>query len=170
MGDQDDTTGNDTGTMSAFERAAMKERAAELRAEAKRGRGAAKAEQQAQDVRDGIAEMPDADRALAEKVSALVGEEAPNLAPKTWYGMPAWARDGKVVCFFQGASKFEARYATLGFNDPAALDEGTMWATAFALTDIGAADEQRIRELLRRASADPTADPAAHSAEATAAD
>ncbi len=149
---------DDTGTMSARERAAMKERAAELRAEAKRAKGSAKTEQQAQDVRDRIAEMPEADRALAERVHALVAEEAPQLAPKTWYGMPAWARDGKVVVFFQGAEKFEARYATLGFSDQAALDEGSMWASSYALTGIGEAEEQRIRELLRRASTPPAAD------------
>lgn len=159
---------NDPGTMSATERAAMKERAAELRAEAKRGRGAAKAEQLAQDVRDRIAEMPDADRTLAEKVHALVAEEAPALAPKTWYGMPAWARDGTVVCFFQSAAKFNARYATLGFTDPAALDEGTMWATAYALTAIGADEEQRIRVLVRRASAATLAAAPAAAAEAPA--
>ncbi|WAB84309.1 DUF1801 domain-containing protein [Microcella daejeonensis] len=149
---------DDTGTMSARERAAMKERAAELRAEAKRAKGSAKTEQQAQDVRARIAEMPEADRVLAERVHALVAEEAPQLAPKTWYGMPAWARDGKVVVFFQGAEKFEARYATLGFSDQAALDEGTMWASSYALTGIGEAEEQRIRALLRRASTPPAAD------------
>ncbi len=149
---------DDTGTMSARERAAMKERAAELRAESKRAKGSAKAEQQAQDVRDRIAEMPEHDRVLAEKVHQLVSEEAPELAPKTWYGMPAWARDGKVVVFFQGAEKFEARYATLGFSDQAALDEGTMWANSYALTGIGEAEEQAIRALLRRASAPPAAD------------
>ncbi|MEY9876078.1 uncharacterized protein YdhG (YjbR/CyaY superfamily) [Streptacidiphilus sp. MAP12-33] len=96
--------------------------------------------------------MADADRALAERIHAVVRAAAPALASKLWYGMPAYARDGKVVCFFQSAEKFKARYATLGFNDPARLDDGALWATAFALTaDLSAADEERIAELVRRA-------------------
>ena len=130
------------------ERAAMKEHARELKA-AKR-RGAAKADGEA-DVLAKIAEMPDSDRALAERIHAIVKESAPELAPKTWYGMPAYARDGKVVCFFQSADKFKARYASIGFNDVANLDEGTMWPTSWALTTLSRADEKRIGELVKKA-------------------
>ena len=98
-----------------------------------------------------IAEMPEADRAMAERIHALIKASAPTLSPKTWYGMPAYARDGKVVCFFQSAHKFKARYATFGFNDTANLDEGTMWPTAFALTELTAADEARIGALVKKA-------------------
>ena len=98
-----------------------------------------------------IAEMPAADRAIAERIHALIKASAPDLAPKTWYGQPAYAKDGKVICFFQGAAKFKTRYATLGFNDDANLDDGTMWPTAFALNELTAADEERISELVRRA-------------------
>jgi uncharacterized protein YdhG (YjbR/CyaY superfamily) len=131
------------------ERAAMKERAEELRAE---GRGGKKKADDLQSVLDKIAEMPEPDRTLAERIHAIVSTAAPELAPKTWYGMPAYARDGKVVCFFQAAAKFEARYATLGFNDPANLDEGTMWPTSFAITDLADADVKKIEELVRRAA------------------
>jgi uncharacterized protein YdhG (YjbR/CyaY superfamily) len=99
-----------------------------------------------------IAEMEDADRVMAERIHSVVRASAPDLAPKLWYGMPAYAKDGKVVCFFQSAQKFGARYATLGFNDKAELDEGTMWPTAFALTRLTAADEARIVELVKRAA------------------
>ena len=98
-----------------------------------------------------IAEMPLADRAMASRIHALIVAAAPDLAPRLWYGMPAWAKDGKVVCFFQGAAKFKTRYATLGFSDRASLDDGDMWPTSYALTAIGAAEEQRIRELVLRA-------------------
>jgi uncharacterized protein YdhG (YjbR/CyaY superfamily) len=98
-----------------------------------------------------IAEMKGADRALAERIHALVKAGAPDLSPRTWYGMPAYARDGKVVCFFQSAGKFKSRYATLGFSDAARLDEGAMWPTAFALKELGAAEEARIVELLEKA-------------------
>ena len=130
------------------ERAAMKEHAKELKAAARRG--AAKADGEA-DVLAKIAEMPDADRRLAERIHEVVKANAPDLTPKTWYGMPAYAKDGKVVLFFQSADKFKARYATFGFNDSANLDEGTMWPTSFALTKLTAADEARIGELVKRA-------------------
>ncbi|WP_133910889.1 iron chaperone [Streptomyces sp. NBC_00582] len=129
------------------ERAAMKERAKEVRASTRRG---AKADTEGE-VLAKIAEMPDADRALAERIHALVRAEAPGLVPKLWYGMPAYARDGKVVCFFQSAQKFKSRYATLGFSDAAHLDEGGLWPTAFALTEPTAADEELIAALIRRA-------------------
>ena len=103
------------------------------------------------DERDAIAKMGDADRAIADKVHSVVLDAGPSLAPKTWYGMPAYALDGKVGCFFQSAGKFDARYCTLGFNDPAALDEGSMWPTSFAVTAVGATEEKRIAELVRRA-------------------
>ncbi|GAA4625804.1 iron chaperone [Cellulomonas oligotrophica] len=146
------TTTDATEGFTAQERAAMKERAAEVRAQARRGGKAAKAAEQEAEVLAKIAEMPDADRVLAERVHALVRTHAPELAPRTWYGMPAYARGDKVLCFFQGADKFTARYATLGFNDAATLDDGPMWPTAFALTQITPAVEERILDLLRRAA------------------
>jgi uncharacterized protein YdhG (YjbR/CyaY superfamily) len=131
------------------ERAAMKERAREMKAEARRGRKKVDGEA---DVLAKIAEMPDSDRALAERIHAIVKASAPGLSPKTWYGMPAYAGDdGKVVCFFQSAEKFKARYATLGFSDEANLDEGAMWPTSFALKELTAADEKRIAALVRQA-------------------
>ncbi|QFZ20904.1 iron chaperone [Saccharothrix syringae] len=133
------------------ERAAMKEHAQDLKRTARRGSRAAKADGEA-DVLAKIAEMAEPDRVLAERVHAIVTANAPELAPKLWYGMPAYARDGKVVCFFQSAAKFKARYATLGFNDGARLDEGTVWPTAFALTTLTAADEERIGALVKRAA------------------
>jgi uncharacterized protein YdhG (YjbR/CyaY superfamily) len=132
------------------ERGAMKERTKELKAEARRGRGAGKANAE-RAVLDKIAEMPASDRALAERLHAIITASAPALSPKTWYGMPAYAKDGKVVCFFQAAHKFKTRYATFGFNDTANLDDGAMWPTAFALTDLTAADEARIGELVSKA-------------------
>ncbi|MEU6234968.1 DUF1801 domain-containing protein [Kitasatospora sp. NPDC047058] len=138
---------------TAEERAAMKEHAQEQKKTAAR-RGASKAEKEAaaeQDVLAKIAEMPEADRVLAERVHEIVKAAAPGLAPKLWYGMPAYARDGKVVCFFQSAEKFKSRYATLGFSDQAALDEGTMWPTVFALKELTAADEQLVRMLVTKA-------------------
>jgi uncharacterized protein YdhG (YjbR/CyaY superfamily) len=131
------------------ERAAMQERARELKAAKRRG-ASAKVDGE-QDLLAKIAEMPAADRAMAEKIHAIVTASVPDIESKTWYGMPAYARDGKVVCFFQSAAKFKARYATLGFNDAAKLDDGTMWPTAFALTKLTAADEQRIGELVKQA-------------------
>lgn len=133
---------------TAEEREAMKERAKELKSAARKG--AKKADGLA-DLLEKVAEMPDADRALAERIHAIVTEHAPDLDPKTWYGMPAYAREGKVVIFFQPADKFKARYSTLGFNDTATLDEGSMWATSFALTALTDADEARIAELVKRA-------------------
>ncbi|MEU1982790.1 DUF1801 domain-containing protein [Nocardia sp. NPDC019395] len=137
---------------SAEERAAMKEHAQELKTEARRGGRAGKADGE-RDVLAKIAEMSASDRALAERIHAIVTASAPGLTPKLWYGMPAYARDGKVVCFFQSAAKFKARYATLGFNDSALLDEGTVWPTAYALTTLTAVDETRIGELVQKAAA-----------------
>jgi uncharacterized protein YdhG (YjbR/CyaY superfamily) len=131
------------------ERAAMKERARELKA-ARRRSGTGKADGE-RDVLEKIAEMPEADRALAERLHAIVRDTAPSLAPRTWYGMPAYARDGKVVCFFQSARKFKSRYATLGFSDQAKLDDGAMWPTSFALKELTATEEAEIAALVRRA-------------------
>ncbi len=136
---------------TAEERAAMKQRAAELKAEARRGRGAAKAAADADDVRRAIAEMPEPDRSLAERLHLIITAAAPNLAPRLWYGMPAYAKDGKVLCYFTPAHKFKERYATLGFNAPANLDDGNMWPTSFALTQLGDAEEAAIDALVRRA-------------------
>jgi uncharacterized protein YdhG (YjbR/CyaY superfamily) len=134
---------------TAEERAAMKERAKELKAEERAGKDRAAGEA---DLLARIAEMPEADRTLAQRVHELVGAHAPDLMPKTWYGMPAYARDGKVVCFFQAAAKFSARYATLGFNDSAHLDDGPMWPTAFALIEMTPAVEAQIAALVRKAA------------------
>lgn len=142
-----------TQTFTAEERAAMKERAREVKAAARSGSQADKVAQDEAAVVAKIAEMEDADRAMAERIHTVVRASAPDLAPKLWYGMPAYAKDGKVVCFFQSAQKFNARYATFGFNDRAELDEGTMWPTAFALTRLTAADEARIGELVKQAAA-----------------
>ncbi|SED03100.1 iron chaperone [Streptomyces sp. TLI_105] len=133
------------------ERDAMKERAKELKAPTRRGSRGAKADTEPE-VLAKIAEMEEADRVLAERVHALVKENAPALTAKLWYGMPAYARDGKVVCFFQSAQKFKSRYATLGFSDQAALDEDTLWPTAYALTALTPATEQRIAALLKQAA------------------
>ena len=132
------------------EQAAMKERARELKAEARRGSGARKADGES-DVLAKIAEMPEPDRVMAERVHAIVKASAPTLSPKTWYGMPAYAKDGKVVCFFQSAQKFKTRYATLGFSDEANLDEGAMWPTSFALTELTTASEAMISALVKQA-------------------
>jgi uncharacterized protein YdhG (YjbR/CyaY superfamily) len=133
---------------TAEERAAMKERARELKAEsrAKKDKAAGEA-----DVRAKIAEMPKSDRAMAERVHAIVKDSAPELSPRTWYGMPAYAKDGKVLCYFQSADKFKARYATFGFNDTANLDEGAMWPTSFALKELTAAGEKKIAALVKKA-------------------
>jgi hypothetical protein len=135
---------------TAEERAAIKARAQELKAEARRGPRADKADEESA-VLAKIAEMPEPDRAMAKRLHAIITANAPALSPKLWYGQPAYARDGKVVCFFQAAQKFNTRYATLGFNEVANLDEGTMWPTAFALTELTAADEARIGALVRKA-------------------
>src|SRR3989337_631981 len=132
------------------ERAAMKERARELKAEGRRGPRADKADGESA-VLAKIAEMPEPDRAMAERLHAIVKAGAPALSPRTWYGMPAYAKDGKVVCFFQSADKFKSRYATFGFSDEANLDEGAMWPTAFALTELTAADEAKIGKLVKKA-------------------
>ncbi|MCG6494102.1 iron chaperone [Kitasatospora sp. A2-31] len=134
------------------ERAAMKQRAQELKTSSRRGSRAEKAAADAAAVLEKIAEMEPADRALAERIHAIVQSAAPDLDAKLWYGMPAYARDGKVVCFFQDARKFKSRYATLGFSDQAHLDEGTLWPTSYALTELTAADETRIADLVRRAA------------------
>ncbi|NEB76465.1 DUF1801 domain-containing protein [Streptomyces sp. SID14478] len=134
------------------ERGAMKERARELKASARRGSRAEKAAQDEAAVIAKIAEMEEGDRGLAERIHALVKENAPELAPKLWYGMPAYARDGKVVCFFQDAKKFKSRYATLGFSDQAHLDEGVLWPTTYALKELTARGETAIAELVRRAA------------------
>jgi len=133
------------------ERAAMKERARELKAEKRRGGRSSKADGE-RELLGKLAEMPTADRSMGERLHAIIKENAPELSPKTWYGMPAYAKDGKVVCFFQGAAKFKSRYSTLGFNDAANLDEGAMWPTSFALKELTAAEEERIAELVRKAS------------------
>jgi len=133
---------------TAEERAAMKERANELKAEARAQKDKAAGER---DVLAKIAEMAEPDRALAERLHALITARAPDLSPKTWYGMPAYAKDGTVVCYFTPAQKFNSRYATFGFNDVAHLDDGTMWPTAFALTALTAADEARIGALVKQA-------------------
>ncbi len=130
------------------EQAAMKERARELKAEAQANKKKADGEK---DLLDKIAEMPELDRSMATRIHELITTTVPDLWPKTWYGMPAYAIDGKVVCFFQSANKFDARYSTFGFNDTANLDEGSMWPTAFALKELTAADEERIIALVKKA-------------------
>ena len=132
------------------ERAAMKERAQELKAARRRPRGKKADEEGA--VLAKIAEMPDSDRVVAERLHAIVKENAPALSPRLWYGMPAYARDGKVVCFFQSAQKFKTRYATLGFSDKANLDDGAMWPTSYALKELTAAEEARIGGLVKQAA------------------
>jgi uncharacterized protein YdhG (YjbR/CyaY superfamily) len=130
------------------EKAAMRERARELKAESKSRDARAEGER---DLLAKIADMPPADRSMAERIHAVVTANAPDLAPKTWYGMPAYARNGKVVCFFKPASKFESRYATFGFEDEARVDDGTMWPTSFGLTELTPADEARIAALVKKA-------------------
>jgi uncharacterized protein YdhG (YjbR/CyaY superfamily) len=132
------------------ERAAMKERAQELKAEARRGARAEKADGESA-VLAKIAEMQRSDRAMAKRLHAIVKASAPDLSPRTWYGMPAYAKGGKVVCFFQSAQKFKSRYATLGFSDEANLDEGAMWPTSYALKELTAAEEARIGALVKKA-------------------
>jgi uncharacterized protein YdhG (YjbR/CyaY superfamily) len=135
--------GSNAKRFTAEERAAMKERAQELKR-----RGKADGER---DVLAKIAEMQEPDRAMAERLHALIKASAPGLSPRTWYGMPAYGKDGKVVCFFQNAQKFKTRYATFGFSDKASLDDGAMWPTAFALTELTAAVEARIAALVKQA-------------------
>jgi uncharacterized protein YdhG (YjbR/CyaY superfamily) len=140
-------TGKASKPFTDEERAAMRERAKEVKA-ARRGAGKADGES---DVLEKIAEMPEPDRAMAERLHALIKASAPELSPRTWYGMPAYAKGGKVVCFFQSAHKFKSRYATLGFSDDANLDEGAMWPTSYALTALTAAEEARIGALVKQA-------------------
>jgi uncharacterized protein YdhG (YjbR/CyaY superfamily) len=129
---------------TAAERAAMKERARELKAEQSRAEGE-------RALLEKIAEMKGSDRAMAKRIHAIVKANAPDLAPKTWYGMPAYAKEGKVVCFFQSAEKFDSRYATFGFSDEATIDRGAMWATSFALTELTDAEEKKIAALVKKA-------------------
>ena len=138
------TTGKKSKGFTDEERAAMKERAKELKAEAEKADGESA-------LLAKIAEMPEPDRTMATRLHEIVKAHAPVLSPKTWYGMPAYARDGKIVCFFQSAQKFQARYATLGFNDSANLDDGSMWPTSFALKELNAAEEARIIALVKKA-------------------
>ena len=138
---------------TAEEREAMKERARELKAEKGRGaRAGGKKANGESDLLAKIGEMKGTDREMAERLHALIGKVAPALEPKTWYGMPAYAKEGKVVCFFQAADKFKARYATLGFSDTAQLDDGDMWPTSFALKRLTPADEKRIAALVKKAA------------------
>jgi uncharacterized protein YdhG (YjbR/CyaY superfamily) len=144
-----DAAGKELKGFTDEERAAMKERAQELKAEARATKNKADGES---DVLAKIAEMPEPDRAMATRLHAIIKASAPALSPKTWYGMPAYAnKDGKIVCFFQSAQKFKSRYATFGFSDAANLDEGAMWPTAFALKELTAAEEARIGALVKKA-------------------
>jgi uncharacterized protein YdhG (YjbR/CyaY superfamily) len=143
-------TGNKSKGFTDDERAAMKERAQELKAEARRGPRADKADGE-RAVLAKIAEMQGTDRAMAKRLHAIIKASAPALSPKTWYGMPAYAKDGKVVCFFQSALKFKSRYATFGFSDEANLDEGAMWPTSYALKELTAAEEATISALVKKA-------------------
>jgi uncharacterized protein YdhG (YjbR/CyaY superfamily) len=132
------------------ERAAMKERAKELKGEARRGARAGKEDGESA-VLEKIAEMPEPDRAMAERIHSIIKDNVPALSPRTWYGMPAYAKDGKVLCFFTPASKFKERYATFGFNAEANLDDGNMWPTSWALQKLTAAEEARLTELVKKA-------------------
>ena len=147
-----DTIANDAtvGGFTDEERAAMQERARELKAARRRGPRADQADGEGELLAK-IAEMAEPDRVMAERIHAIVMDSAPSLSPRTWYGMPAYARDGKVICFFQAASKFKVRYATFGFQPDAMLDDGAMWPTAFALTELTADDEARIAALVKKA-------------------
>jgi uncharacterized protein YdhG (YjbR/CyaY superfamily) len=148
------TTAIDTGSegFTDDEKAAMKERAKELKASSRRGARADKTDGESE-VLAKIAEMAGTDRVLAKRLHEIIKATAPNLSPRTWYGMPAYAKDGNVVCFFQDAAKFKARYATLGFSDKAHLDDGAMWPTSYALTELTSADEARIAALVKKATA-----------------
>jgi uncharacterized protein YdhG (YjbR/CyaY superfamily) len=148
------TTAIDTGSegFTDDEKAAMKERAKELKASSRRGARADKTDGESE-VLAKMAEMAGTDRVLAKRLHEIIKATAPNLSPRTWYGMPAYAKDGNVVCFFQDAAKFKARYATLGFSDKAHLDDGAMWPTSYALTELTSADEARIAALVKKATA-----------------
>ena len=143
-------TGKTYEGFTAEERAAMKDRSQELKAAGRRGKRADKADQESE-VLAKIAEMQAPDRALAERLHAIIKASAPDLSPTLWYGMPAYAKDGKMICFFQTAQKFKTRYATLGFSDKANLDDGPMWPTDFAVKELNAAAEKRLAELVKRA-------------------
>jgi uncharacterized protein YdhG (YjbR/CyaY superfamily) len=144
------TAGKASKGFTDEERAAMKERAQELKATGRRGARAGKGDGE-RDVLAKIAEMPERDRAMAERLHSIIKASAPGLSPRTWYGMPAYAKDGNVVCFFQSAHKFKTRYATLGFSDKANLDDGAMWPTSFALKELTAAEEKKIGALVKKA-------------------
>jgi uncharacterized protein YdhG (YjbR/CyaY superfamily) len=144
------TTGKASKGFTDEERAAMRERTQELKAAASRGPGAGKADGES-DVLAKIAEMQERDRTMAKRLHAVIKASAPGLSPRTWYGMPAYAKDGNVVCFFQSAQKFKTRYATFGFSDKANLDEGAMWPTSFALKELTTAEEARIGALVKKA-------------------
>jgi len=144
------TTGKASKGFTDEERAAMRERAQEMKAAERRGPRVGKADGE-HDVLAKIAEMPEPDRAMAERVHTIIKASAPTLSPRTWYGMPAYAKDGNVICFFQSAQKFKTRYATFGFSDKANLEEGAMWPTAFALKELTAPEEARIGALVKRA-------------------
>jgi uncharacterized protein YdhG (YjbR/CyaY superfamily) len=145
------TAGEASRGFTDEERSAMKERGRELKASARRSPRASEADGE-RDLLEKTSEMAEPDRAMAEQIHAIVTASAPDLSPRTWYGMPAYAKDGNVVCFFQPAQKFKARYATLGFNDKARLDDGTMWPVAYALTELTAADEAMIAALVKKAA------------------
>lgn len=142
------TSGTSSKTFTDEERAAMRERAKELKAEARANKDRAAGES---DVLASIAKMQEPDRAMAERLHAIITDSAPDLSPKTWYGMPAYAKDGKVVCFFRNATKFKERYAMFGFNDSANLDDGSMWPVAYALKQLTTADEKKIAALVKKA-------------------
>ena len=144
MAERKPTSKTKSQRFTAEERAAMRERARELKAEAAKADGESA-------LLAKIAEMPKPDRAIAKRLHALITASAPDLSPKTWYGMPAYAKDGKVVCFFQSAQKFKTRYATFGFSDKANLDKGAMWPTSFALKELTAAEEKKIAALVKKA-------------------
>jgi uncharacterized protein YdhG (YjbR/CyaY superfamily) len=137
---------------TAEEKAAVKARTAELKAEAKRGSAAAKAEEDLKNLLETIAEMPPSDRKIAQRLHDGITKNVPELAPKTWYGQPAYMKDGKVLCFFQSSAKFNTRYSTFGFSDLANLDDGTMWQTSFGITELTDADEKKLIELVTKAA------------------
>jgi len=144
-------TAKSGASLSAEERAAVKERAAELKAEARSGRGAAKIAAEERTALKTIDEMPEPDRTIATRIHGLIAEVAPEMTVKLRYGMPTYSKDGKIVCFFQAASKFDTRYPTLAFDENAQLDDGTMWPTAFAVTEFTDANEKKIRALVKKA-------------------
>ena len=148
---KDPSAKSTTGKFTAEERAAMKDRAQELKADARRGGRASKVDGES-DVLAKIAEMQNSDRVMAERIHAIVRATAPDLTPRTWYGMPAYAKDGNVLCFFRSAQKFKTRYATFGFSDKANLDDGDMWPTDFALKEMTAATEKKIGALVKKAA------------------